>query len=252
MAAGDRQLVAVDQHGATTAVGAQLLDVREGDQHGAVDPHEAGGCPLLGQRRERGPHQVGAVGGVEPRVVALRLDVGDVGPVDEPGHPAALDGDPDVLAGLRAARLHDPAYGLAEPIGSDRLEHVVDRAQLERRDGVLLVGGHEDHPRRLLEPRQHLGEVEAGETGHLDVEEHRVDLGLLQHAQRLGRGVAPLDRGDAGVLAEEEDQLVERRALVVDDQALQGGGHGWTPGANLGTRTITLVPDPGAVSTTRP
>ena len=38
--------------------------------------------------------------------------------------------------------------------------------------------------------------------------------------------------------------------LVVDDQAPEG--HVCTPGANLGTRTITFVPDPGAVSTTRP
>ena len=45
--------------------------------------------------------------------------------------------------------------------------------------------------------------------------------------------------------------LVEGRALVVDDEDLQTC-HTWTPGANLGTRTMTFVPAPGAVSTTRP
>ena len=50
-------------------------------------------------------------------------------------------------------------------------------------------------------------------------------------------------------------ELVERRLLVVDQQHPEPrpwGGHTLTPGANFGTRTITLVPAPGAVSTTRP
>ena len=47
----------------------------------------------------------------------------------------------------------------------------------------------------------------------------------------------------------------ECRGVVVDDEDPQGGRRAhWacTPGANFGTRTITFVPAPGAVSTTRP
>ena len=73
---------------------------------------------------------------------------------------------------------------------------------------------------------------------------------VLQHAQGLGRGVAALDRADPWVALEQEHQLVERGSLVIDDEDVQC--HTWTPGANLGTRTMTLVPAPGAVSTTRP
>ena len=126
---------------------------------------------------------------MQPGVVALRLDVGDVAAVDEPGHPAALDGDLGVVAGRRGlGRAVDgadhPAYGLGEPVGAHRLEHVVDRVQVEGLDGVLLVGGDEDDRRRGPEAAEHLGQLEPGQAGHLDVEEDRVDRALLQDPQR--------------------------------------------------------------------
>ncbi len=52
----------------------------------------------------------------------------------------------------------------------------------------------------------------------------------------------------ARVAAEQERQLVEGRPLVVDEQH----PHACTPGAYFGTRSVTFVPAPGAVSTTRP
>ena len=97
-----------------------------------------------------------------------------------------------------------------------RLEEVVDGAQLEGLDGVLLVGGHEHDRRRRLKRAEHLGEVEPGEAGHLDVEEDRVDLLGLQHPQRLGRRVGWWHLADARVAAEQEGELVERGPLVVD------------------------------------
>ena len=62
---------------------------------------------------------------------------------------------------------------------------------------------------------------------------------------------------DPRVALEQEGELVERRPLVVDDDPEQPHrssrrAHGVHPGANLGTRTLTFVPAPGAVSTTRP
>lgn len=259
MPPGDRELDAAYDDRAPSAVGAHLVDVGERDQQGPVDPPEPGRAPLLLQRRERDPHQVGlAAVGVEAGVVALRLHVRDVAAVDEPGHAGPLDRDLGVV-GRRAAVAagHDPAHRLGEPLGPHRLEHVVDRVQVERVDGVLFVGGHEHHRRRLLEPAEHLRELQAAQPGHLHVEEHRVDVGLPQRAQAVGRGAAGDDLADPVVGAEQEAELVERRLLVVDDQHPQPSGvpcrhPALTPGANLGTRTTTLVPAPRAVSTTRP
>ena len=199
---------------------------------------------------------------MQSRVVAVRLDVGDVGAADEAGDAAALDRDLLVAVADRvSAALDHPAYGLRQPVLAHRLEHVVDGVQVERLDGVLLVSGHEHDRRRLAEPGQHLGQVEAREPRHLDVEEDRVDVEVLEDPERVGGRVGGEDTADPRVALEQERQLVERRALVVDDEHAQQatvGGHGvgphWacTPGANLGTRTTTLVPAPGAVSTTRP
>ena len=129
--------------------------------------------------------------------------------------------------------------------------------QVERVDGVRLVRRDEDDRRWRPEPPEHLGELEPRETGHLDVEEDCVDLALVQGAERLGRRVAGDHLADPVVLVEEVLQLVERRPLVVDDQHAQplhahAGCHRCTPAANFGTRTVTLVPAPGAVSTTSP
>ena len=48
---------------------------------------------------ERHPHQVALAGGVQPRVVALRLDVAHVAALHEPGDAAELDGDRLVVVG---------------------------------------------------------------------------------------------------------------------------------------------------------
>jgi hypothetical protein len=78
----------------------------------------------------------------------------------------------------------------------------------------------------------------------------------VKRAERLGGGVAGEDLADPVVLGQQELQLVEGRPLVVDDQHAQRrhrpSERAETPGANLGTRTVTLVPASGAVSTTRP
>ena len=91
-------------------------------------------------------------------------------------------------AAVRSVPLTHPTYRLGEPFGAHRLEHVVDRVQLEGVDGVLLVRGHEDDRRWLLEPAEHLGQLQAAEPRHLDVEEDRVDVGLAEYPQPLGGG----------------------------------------------------------------
>ena len=199
------------------------LDVGERDQHRAVDADEPGLGPVVGEPGQRHAEQVAALGGVQPGVVALRLDVRDVGAPHEAGHPAPLDRDLLVGALARpAAGLDHAAYRLGETLLAHGLEDVVDRPQLERVDRVLLVGGHEHDRGRLLEAREHLGELEAGEAGHLDVEEDRVDLDLLQDPQRLGRRVAGEHLADPAVATEVEGELVEGGPLVVDEEHLAG------------------------------
>ena len=60
-----------------------------------MDPHEAGVRPTRASSVVSGhPDEVAAVGGVQPRVVALRLDVADLGARHEAGDPAELDRRP--------------------------------------------------------------------------------------------------------------------------------------------------------------
>ena len=56
--------------------------------------------------------------------------------------------------------------------------------------------------------------------------------------------------GHPPVRIQQIGQFVEGRRLVVDGQ--HDEAHARTPGWNFGTRMLTFVPAPGAVSTTRP
>ena len=129
-----------------------------------------------------------------------------------------------------------------KPVRAERLAEAVRR--------VVVVGGDEDDRGRRPEPGQHARQVDPGQPGHPDVGEDRVDALLLEDPQGLGGRAGGQHAADPRVAAEQEDQLVEGRRLVVDDQHPQA--HACTPGAYFGTRTVTFVPAPGAVSTTRP
>ncbi len=54
-----------------------------------------------------------------------------------------------------------PLQRLAEAIERDGLQQVVDRAQLEGAEGVLLVGRHEHHGGRLVELVDQVHQLEA-------------------------------------------------------------------------------------------
>ena len=103
-----------------------------------------------------------AVGGVQPGVVALRLDPAHLGARQHRGPPGQLDRDrprrrrraPDRR---RRAAASDPAQRLGQPLRPQRLEQVVDRAEVERVDRALVVRGDEHHRRRVGEPAQHPG-----------------------------------------------------------------------------------------------
>ena len=84
-------------------------------------------------------------------------------------------------AGARRRQLAlQPLDRAREPIGLDRLEDVVERLLLERGDRELVERGDEDDPRRALDA---LRDVEAGQAGHLDVEEGDVGLRARRSAR---------------------------------------------------------------------
>ena len=110
---------------------------------------------------------------------------------------------------------------LLQPVDLDRLDQVVGRLDLERLHRVLGVGGDEDDRRRPRMRGQGLGELHAGQTGHVDVEEDDVVRDGLDELQRLDRVARLADDLDAARLAQQEAQLRPCRSLVVDDQCLE-------------------------------
>ena len=69
-----------------------------------MDADEAGVGPALGERGQRDPDQVRAVGGVQPGVVALRLDPAHRRARQHPGGAGQLDRDGRVVLALAARR----------------------------------------------------------------------------------------------------------------------------------------------------
>jgi hypothetical protein len=103
------------------------------------------------------------------------------------------------------------------PPPRDRLDQVVDRRQLERRDRGVVERRDKDDRGRALEAAQHARQLEAVEPGHPHVEEHRVDpvAGAERDERLLGRR-RRLDMVDGGRRLEHAHEVRERGQLVVD------------------------------------
>ena len=191
---------------------------------------------------------------MEPGVVAVRLDVGHVGALDEAGHPAALHRDLLGPGGSRAAvaALDHPAHGLGQPLLADGLEQVVDRVQVEGVDGVGLERGDEDDRRRVPGTAcEHRASSSPDRPG-IRMSMKTPSTSRRAAAERLGRRSARDDLADAVVLAEQVLQLASAGRSSSTASTGSGPLHACTPGWYFGTRTVILVPAPGAVSTTRP
>src|SRR5262249_41074523 len=136
-------------------------------------------------------------------------------------------------------------HGLLEALGAERLQQVVERAQLERGDRVAIVGRGEDDERPVTDL---LEDLEPGHSRHLDVEEEEVGLELVDGAHGLFpvRGLADaLEPGDLG------GQLAEappRDGFVVGDDG-RDLPHETASLArkSAGRVTVTSKPAPGAV-----
>ena len=154
-------------------------------------------------------------------------------------------------ARARGAAGEDAVDRRGEPLAAQRLEEVVDRADLVGVHRPVVVGGDEHHRRGHGHRGEHPGELQPVEPGHADVEEDDLDIGALGHARaghRVGHPAAQLTCGgglahalpavedaegvggvgslehhpDPSVLAEQVGQFLESGLLVVhgeDDEA---------------------------------
>ena len=124
------------------------------------------------------------------------------------------------LAEVAGAAPLDVAPGvlqrLLEAVAAERLQQVVEGVDLEGLEGVLVVGGHEDHRRHLL-GADLLDHAEAVAGRHLHVEEHQIGLLVLDRVDRLLAVGALADQLDVLFLLQQADDALARHRLVVHD-----------------------------------
>ena len=223
------------EHAVLAAVG---LDRVEVDECRAMDAHELLGREPLLELLERVVDQVlVAVRAREHQAVArehhrnlIQLEQLDLAPMahrQSPQRRHALEhrrrGE-RLLLGLRAAgalaAAHlrgDAAHRFVEALAAHRLEQVIERGDLERLDGVAVVGGDEHDDRRVVAAEM-ARDLETGEVGHVDVEERDVGLVLRGERQRLGAVAGHGDDLDPFVLAQQLLEELAGAGLVVRDQ----------------------------------
>ena len=148
-------------------------------------------------------------------VRALRRRLGIRPPGERPAQLVELIDEPSGRGGV-AEPLPRPLERLREPLPAHRLQQVVDRAHVERRDGIAVVGRDEDDVRDVARSLQ---DVEARALGHLHVEEAEIGRGLVDQPDR-GFRIGGLARElEVRVCVEQLLHPLARRPLVVDDDA---------------------------------
>ena len=218
-----------------------LLDMAQVHQMGVMNAEEAQRreerLELLQRPRYQHPLSPGHVNG---GVVPLRLAADDmfgVGEDDAVGCRqgdlvGALPGDAELLehgvdvGGDPLGRLQSPARLLhrrGQLIAVDRLDQIVERAGAYRADGVMVVGGGEDHLEVL--PARLLQQVEPAAVGHLDIEEDQVWGVVADRLDAGGHRVRRVEHPDIGAMAlQQRREGLAAPALVVDDD---GSYHGF-------------------------
>ena len=178
------------------------------------------------------PENVLALARAGRHVFQLRLEVEDVGYRHQQDAPALGHGE--VAAGLgrqpgqRLARRRRGTarllQGCGQPLRPHGLDQVVDRIQLERLHGILVVGRREHHRRRMRRAGQMARQLDAVHLRHADVHQRHVGGRVGQALQRLdamGR-FADDDVGQfGGNVGQQRLHARPRRRLVVDDEDSQ-------------------------------
>ena len=111
---------------------------------------------------------------------------------------------------------------LFEPGHVHGLEQVVDRVHGKRVDRILVEGRDEHEVGAEVGLDQPACDFEAGEPGHLDVEEDEIRRHFADHPQRVHAVLRLADDLRPADLSEQEAQFLARQLLVVDDQHAQG------------------------------
>ena len=126
-------------------------------------------------------------------------------------------GQPALTLGRRCGRARPRALdGGRETIALDRFQQVIDRVQLERLDGKVVMRGDERDRRRragLEEPRH----IEAAGFGHVQIEEGEIGPPRLDQVDRLLAVAGLADDLDVRKRLEQVDQEPARRPLIVSE-----------------------------------
>ena len=104
-----------------------------------------------------------------------------------------------------------------QPSWLHRLQQVVDGVDLEGLDCMLIERGDEDDVGTRSAVQHAPRHLEAGQTRHLDVQQHEVGLQAGNHIERFGTVTRLADDVDAPDLAEQIAELVARQLLVVHE-----------------------------------
>src|SRR5688500_14089889 len=233
IALADRQRLraVLEAHlGAAAQVAHHAGDGAHVDDGGTVDLPEARRVELVAELLDRLADQRLAILGEHARVLAVGAEVADVVDRDDAHRLALRRVDPAQESLARRAQVAQHAFdagrggpdALLEPRhrgGEARrrhgLQHVVGRAVLERRDGVLVVRGDEHD---MAASARLARDLEADHARHLDVEEQHLGRMRLQRMQ-CGDAVAYLRRNlELGPeRAEELGELLSQQRLVLSD-----------------------------------
>ena len=214
-----------------------------GDQGVAVDAQEAL-AELLLQIHQRILDQVFLARRARHDVLRIGDEIHDVGHRHQADVAAHVHADVGARRRLLARLVHflELLHGelarlgerVRQPVLADRLQQIIHGVDLERVERVLVVGGGEDHARRVLHAHQVHGRLEAVHARHADVHQQHVGVELGGHFHRLGAVGGLADDGIAADVGDQLAQPLARQFLVIHDQ----DSHASPP--RSGSTTVTV------------
>ena len=195
LVAAEAKLAAVfhDDEVAAAEPGLDLLHEGDVDDGGAVDADEFFGVEFLFEALEGFADFEGALACVKAGVVAEGFDAFDLGDGEETDAAVLGDGNACEKGWLGGAAelgekelkgigvegavdaLADAIEGLAEAVGGEGFEEIVDGVDFKGLERVLVVGGDEDDGGRAFGGKAG-DDFEAVPLGHADVEEEEVGV----------------------------------------------------------------------------
>ena len=127
----------------------------------------------------------------------------------------------------------------------DRLHQIVDGLRLERANGMVGIG-RDEHEQRRFDFHQPLNDGKTVESGHLNVQEHKIGLVRLDRPDRFAAVHATVDDLDIFMCLKPQFQPLNRKGFVIDENGSDGhaasrvGSSSWN-----GISIRTLKPLPG-------